>query len=828
MKRWWWPYALASLAVALSSWSLWRSYHVPQAPPAVHRFAAAEPASPSWYANARALGRYNVTDPICAGGAVGDDVHDDTAAIIACDGLAKAVNGEVFFPTPSVAYKVTSEIPVNWPGHWLGQGSNPNNTNIRAHAAMRSVVALRSTFGDSEPEDYGSPRAFFSHLTFDANKAANNAVIELGAEFSTFDHVTFKNGLDSCIRESVLQVPASLSAVTPHVGGGSPVGVTMALADPTYVAANGLAAPVNIVVSVDTTGALGTGTYKVSYNGGSTFTINHYTIRATENLVVQTGGGDVGQLSGFVTSFPAGTYHSGDSYTATYTYNNGDYSQPISGNGDITYRSVGLGDCGQVYATSGMLASSSLGGYTHTTVAGTAATTAGSQFIVGTGTSWSTLRGSGSSRGVIVLTGATNTIPFVGILDDQTIAVVPGMEPTATLAGQDYAIALYGGYYEDGQSDVGRGLWESTAAGQMSVCFQYMAGHGPTAIKTSLNSCAVAGAVFGGSPFDSTTSTVLIEWVRGSATPTPYVVTPPSGGAILQASNGLFITGKGTGWVTMTDGRVSGLSIGSARSWLANSTMVMSPSTQTISSAGQQIIAPDQADISYTGKTSYIDILTTGPFLMNASPQFTTIGGSTPEGVVILLRNNSGNTLTFQADSLQTTGLDLFAPFEDFTPGTVAGFISEGGGTGRYRELWPMGSGPYGTGNAAGNYGLGTRRIQTVSSTTPTEIYKVDVLNGAIAPGTVLDFDVSAQSQNGANYGYWHHGVLTWTQGGTRTPLTFDEQIGSGSGNSIPLGWAVSVDPSGTTPFARVYFAGDSSANPVTATIAVTHRDPGQ
>src|ERR1700682_3565532 len=111
-------------------------------------------------------------------GAVGDDVHDDTAAIVAADAAAKAWpggGGVVLFPAPPVAYRTTAELLMNWPGHWTGDTSTRDQTIIRLHAAARSVLAMRTTF--PFPVDNGThgaaiSRATIENLTFDANALA--------------------------------------------------------------------------------------------------------------------------------------------------------------------------------------------------------------------------------------------------------------------------------------------------------------------------------------------------------------------------------------------------------------------------------------------------------------------------------------------------------------------------------------------------------------------------------------------------------------------------------------------------------------------------------
>jgi hypothetical protein len=179
---------------------------------------------------------------------------------------------------------------------------------------------------------------------------------------------------------------------------------------------------------------------------------------------------------------------------------------------------------------------------------------------------------------------------------------------------------------------------------------------------------------------------------------------------------------------------------------------------------------------------------------------------------------------------LASTSLGLDGPYVTLGPKEVIAFLSTGasvGGGPKWQQIWKSASN-YASASHVGNFGEGRRVITTTSSTTPTEIYKVDVANCGLACGTLLDFDVVAQSQNGANVGAWLGYELGWNTSGTLFLIAAGTRSGTGAGNLPPLGWNLTWDPTGTTPFAKIYVAGDSSSNAVTWTINARHRDPGQ
>jgi hypothetical protein len=844
--------AYVIITQALICWALWRTFHVAQTsavvPPPVHHFAAVEPASPSWYANERASGRLWLEDPSFAGGAVGDDSHDDTAAINAALAYAKGtysaggggvtgvIAGTIYVRQPPVAYAVNAEIPIQFPVSIIGDTGNTEHTIFRAHTAANSVFTLRSSFGLpnlNTLEDQSAARARLQGITLDANHLTNYALKLIGAEFSSIENVRAVNALDVGIYDANSVLGMTLTSVT-CTGTCSPGTVTVTQPNPFFTGLpfNNPPFTFNLVAKITTGGALNTAQYAISIDNGVTYAGGSQPVAPLSTMAKIDNVGFVQGIYGFVLAFPAGTYTVNDLYKFNSTSQTADFAVSLAGNAQMTFRDIVTNSNGPIYYSSGM---NLYGGYNITLVPGTVATTAGSPFLIGTGTSFEAMRGAGYSRAVVRLRdGGSNDNTYQAyILSDTVLSVVHGEEPASTLSSLAYSVGTGGGYYEDGLIDGPDQHWDSGNSAFDSVCFSFNGLIGPSFFGPTLSSCGMAGVSVGGGNASQPAQNNFINFHVASEAGgvAAFLLSPYSQGRISLASGALAIVGGGNGWIYEQSGGLSPLIPYGANSWLSQYVLQMVPSAQTFTSASQAFVLPSFTSLQGTN-TGFIKTTFNGNYLLTAAPTIPAPPGNR-SGVFLIIENDAfslGPTATFQTDALSSTGLGLEAPYVTLGPKEVIAFVSTGASIGngpKWQQVWKSARN-YGSASHVGNLGDGVRVIQTTSSTTPTEIYKVDVNNSGIAPATVLNFDLVAESQNGANYGSWLDCVLTWNLGGTRSPLACDMQIGSGSNNSIPLGWAMSVDPSGTSPFAKIYFAGDSSANTVTASIHVRHRDPGQ
>jgi hypothetical protein len=777
-----------------------------------------------FYAHLRANKQFWVTDPTMAGGAVGNFVHDDTPSFNAAIAAALAANGEVVVTTPSVAWRITSELVINGPVRMRGQSDNMAQPPIRAAAPMRSLIALRATFGSPQPEDQAPDRALITDITLDANFMADNCMILLGAEFSQFSRLQCINALKAGIREAVMQFAATLSGVTATVPGGSPAGVTVVQADPNYVGLSG-PGPFHLVLKIQDAGT----TYALSVDNGATFATYHqpFTAAKNSNIARADNVNKPSVLTGITASFPAGVYHDNDTYAFSVTLNLGDYTgDPVTGNSDITYEDLVLGQCGSLYITAGM--PGSWGAYNVTTIAGTAATTIANQIIVGTATSWNSLRGAGSTRMMLDVNGGG--IIFQGIvLDDTHFAVVTGTEPAVNVAGAAFAMSGYAGVYEDGLVDGMRGRYVRGHVGDCVVGLSCGGQQGPKVQDYSMHSTALGGVSIGGSTSDPCTGTVLSGIHNDSGSVFGYWLSPNSTGVVIQPTGGLLngINGLAQSWVELSDGSISPFRIQGAQSLVPIHSLTLLPSTQNITAAGQQIQIPDVTKEGALGNTSYIRLTSNADYLLNATPVIPPAQSNTM-GAVVILHNTGPHVLSFRDHGNTLSGLETEAAYTSLGVGDMIAFIGTGGTPYIWTQIW-RNTDAYSNGNPMGNTGEGRFRLQTVSSAAAALIYQVDVVNSGIAAGTLLKFDVQAQSQAGATCGWWQDCMVAWDVTGTQVLFTIGSAFGitGGVAGSIPLGWAISIGaPVGG--YAPIKVAGDVSANTVTWTIVVKHRDPGQ
>ena len=768
------------------------------------------------------LNGFSVTDPRFAGGAVGDFVHDDTAAILAAQAAAKAANGVLFFPTPPVAYKITSEIPIDWgTAQWKGQASgNPFGPTIRAASPMRACVSVRTTFDLTQPnrENEAVARGLFENLTFDANFLAKNAVIEVGSQFSVYKNICVRNALESGVRSALMQTPVTIGTIT-QTGGGASITVTQA--DPNYFLIALLASPGGTIV-LKVTGA-GT-TYAVSFDGGVTYQAGDQAIRLNKQTnIVQTDGlGHVITISGLQVTWGASVVN-GTTYAVPITYVSGDVPPNfVAGNSNCSYYDFNYNQCGSVYHTLGMGAYNF---YNTTQVAGSISLTGGSQVVQGTSTVFQSMAGAGYSR--IVLQTSDGQVLQGVVVDDVTIATVIGGEPAANAANKDFAIATLGGRYEDGWTD---GLVARHYNGSIANCstgMQLAGAHGSTIMSMASEVTAIVGLSVGGPTGNSPRGVLIANWVSASNSNQTLIISPTSSGTIIEPLVQIQAFGNTSGWMLSTQGNLSPLVPRSATSYVPISSLHLNSCTQNITAAGQSINLPDEIYLGNLGHTSLVLLNPNNNYRLNGAPTIPAPPGNI-SGLYLIIINVSSFAVEFQDQStIVASNLILTSPSVTLGAKESIVFVSTSGG------LWVQ-QGPatslFGgtSANPIGNTGEGRRRVVTTNNT-PTEIWRWNANNASISPGSILKFDIIAQSNGGQNVGMWLNNVLGYSlPTGNRFHFALASGNGTGAGDTPPNSWAISVDPSGTSPFPRIYVAGDNTANPVTWIIVMTHRDPGQ
>ncbi len=780
-----------------------------------------EPASSAFFANMRATGRFYITDPLFAGGAVAGDTVDCTAAIAACNAAAKLVNGTVVIP-PGI-FKVTGETLVEYNAHWRGESVTVNNCIIRAHSAMRSILAVRSTFGHPLSEGEGAYRSLFENICFDANNLASNCIITLGAAYSEFKDISCLNAPQCGIREALAPNPLTLSSVTATVPGGSPAGITITQLDPNYNGGwAGNAGVYPLRLKCTTGGALDTAQFAISQDNGVTFSLFTQPISAKSNIALADGSGNISAMSGLQAQCPAGTYHVGDHWDITITVINGDVGFPVTANWEVRYDKVVFGVCGMAFATFGFgSVPCSL-----TLVTGSIAVTAGSPFAVGTGTTFTSMGPVGTQRTAIRL----KTIPeqvyqVIGALSDTVLALNPDptVLPPSNLSGLDFAIGTGAGRYDDGLNEITGHLIMGTLVDGCTIGHSGGMVWGDTYLNHEVTGCGFFGAMFGGTS-DNLNETNLIMGDRiNSQCKYSYYFAATSNGTWLEShsnpSIGQRFVGNGGGWIIQGQGRVWGL--GRCISNVPVHTLYVPPDgpVYTFATAADTIPIPDLTNP--VGQGSFLRLVALTPLRLTGTPVLATAPGA--NGIIRILQNAGSFPITFEnAQTGSGSGLGLPGNFMVLGPGEAAIFQSTGRGSfgifwnciGIHRVWY----------NGYGNFGEGTNRVETTNAT-PTALYTFFTNASVIAAGTAVHFDVTAQSQAGVNVAHWHG--LFFSDAASNSQFLIDTAVGTGAGALPPLGWTLTVDPTGTHA-ARLLGTGDASGNKVVWSVRARHADGSQ
>ena len=812
---------------------------LPPVPPRVLATGGADPFA--WYANERAAKFFYVTDPTMAGvGAKGDNVTDDTAAIVAADAAAKAVLGTVVFPPPPFATRRPPRSGCT--GRGTGRGSrrtliSPRSARTESGLPQRRRLPLDVRIARSAttpgPLDNAPSRALFEDMTIDCGSgAARTGILLDGSEYGRLRNVHVINCIEHGVRNASVILPPTISSTTQSGTGGSPTGITFTQADPNYLLGDlfvidtSAATPTTIALKIVNPGALNTATFAVSFNGGA-YSAATFPLEAV--VQVATSGGAVVQANtGILAQFPAGSYNAGTIYTVTVTPTDADIGQAQAANDSVVFDQLSLSQDGTLYATAGLIGG--YNGFTFTaTASGTVATTSGSQIVEGSGTSFLTgLQGCNYGRAMLKVGGIFYEVG--AILDDTHLALVESPVPSANASGLDYAISCNAGYYEDGANESDYTQMFAGEFGQDSICAMFGYQRGMMLDRPHFNSCAIAGAVFGGA-VDQFISNFLVLGAHfasgtiGANHGIPLWISPHSNGDILDPLGLVVVGGNPVSWTIRTggfDGPLSNnsapLSNGGAFSYMPIEDLLLIPNIQTVTSNAFTVVLPDLAPLQQTGHSSLIDL--------RASPDFTDyVFTATPiipnpsfAGLFLYIRNGSlASTYAFPNWLTSNSGIVGSGEYTTIGPQQTLVLMST---VQAAASPWVVVgvSKTYGNSNqnvaSLGNTGE-TEMKKTTSNATPTTIIAHSCTTLASGAGGI-DFDVMANSgavNAGTNVGSWEHCFIGLDIACNITAYTCDIVTGTNIGLP-PAGWAVTHSTSGTNPM-LIQVTGDSSANPV-------------
>jgi hypothetical protein len=195
-------------------------------------------------------------------GAVGNGVHDDTAA------LQSAINASVATPgsrvelvQPPTFYLTTAELTATG----LTMTTVGAGITIRLTAPARSVMALSGVNN-------------ISGVTLDANSESNWGLLRLGDDGSTYTRLNVIGAKKNCIHAPPYKLPHVISAV---IQTGPGPAITIAQRDPNY----GMTNPTGKwLLKVLTPGPLGTATLALSSDGGASYSTITQTAFAAINV----------------------------------------------------------------------------------------------------------------------------------------------------------------------------------------------------------------------------------------------------------------------------------------------------------------------------------------------------------------------------------------------------------------------------------------------------------------------------------------------------------------------------------------------------------------
>jgi hypothetical protein len=755
-------------------------------------------------------------------GAVGDCVHDDTAAIQAANAAASNIpggGGTVYFPAPTSCYKVTSETLVEYRAHWTGATGTVNQTIIRAFTPMRSILAVRSTYGYPQTEGAGAYKSWYEHLTFDANNTATNAIYQDGAAYSIFEDVRTINAPFSGFREALIELPATLSSVT--CAGTCTAGtMTVSQLDTGFIGYQNAQNPAGtypVWLKITTGGSLGTAQFEASTDSGVTYGTVAQTLFAKTNIANDNGFSYIWSLSGFQVQAQAGIYTLGDIYKLTYTTTNGDTPFPPTANWNIKYEDGAFLHDGTVYATSGAI--SHFESCTVTSTSGTVTQTAGSPFIIGVGTSFTSMVGAGWSRQSLWTSQSDIGHNFyqVGVLSDTVLFVTNGTLPTTTASGLDFAIGSGAGLYNDGLNEISEQYLVDNKFDFVSTGFSTADFRGADMAHNEFTNVCFYGSSFGG-PSNIGTQITVNNYIRGdnhnSQCRLGYYLAPGSTGSINELKKFATFAGSGAGWIYRQLGVEHPLGASSTVSNLPIYTLQLKQAQPfTFTTGAETIPLPSLTDPGLSNTGSFIEIQSSSEMTLTGTPVLAPAGS---DGIIVYLMNIGSYPITIQAHSWAASGIYTTGQYVTLTMASFMPLISRQNQwiqTGNVMSLYA---------NSVGDQsGPCNKTIMTTDSTPVTILNAYVLASSFLNHGSMLKFDIKAQARGGLDVAFWNDCAVFDDGAANRLGYKCSTYVAS-PGNAAS--WTMNTTNS--VPFENVTIAGDSSGNPVYWSIDCAQKSP--
>lgn len=684
-------------------------------------------------------------------GAVGDGIHDDSAAIQAAEharslfGAGERAGGVVYFPPGT--YKINSEVHTegaNW--IWEGDGGNGGST-IFVGTSIRAAISIRHQFGAMRD------------LFIDAHDLADYAILRAGDSQSVYTNINiFGPLLDG------------FSSIGAHLPGRSISGIVQTGPGPTISATASVLVGVEaqyatLRVKIVTTGTTdGTGQYQVSQDGGGSFGITQ-NIYPTSHPALVRGPNNPANDSGVTITF-SGIYQSGTTYDINFDYS---ISGDLAINDETQFHSCSSAFCGTWFRTSG---GPFFPGPHQTTIPGTIDITHGNQVVTGTGTNFTTTRARPGDY--LWVWGQQQFFQILCVLDDTHIAIgAKSANRAVTATGQDFIISVGAGWYNAFQFD--GGVQNILGGNYGSSCCQSMVDLGTSAgnLYSSVSTEGQSGIAFAcgldASSF-AAGNVLLRPYFEGSAiysvgvdensqalaiiNPTNLTTTdeinPPTYNLIL---NGTYV------------GRVNHLLI--SEHWLAT--------TFNVTADNQAPPVPNFSR-SVNEPSSTILLSATGAFTLG------TLAATNINSTVVRLANLSAFPLTLHDQSVGG-GYNLQSATVVLFPGSFIELYFFNGG---WHQAAAVTAGSL---SSSGTMGDGSAYVVTTDSTATRLTF--------INPYDRVDFtgfsaDVSAYTSDGTQVGIWEGFAARFANQAQIGSITIDHRTGTNAGD-IPAGWMLAL-----------------------------------
>lgn len=687
-------------------------------------------------------------------GAVGDGVHDDGAAIQAAENARAAFvgsdpgnnpGGVLYFPTG--IYQTSQELYVQSVGAvWEGDG--PLCTSIRAAASMRSVLAVK--FGPFKCKS----------MRFIGNGQADYCVLRAGDGQSIYDHVYVTEGKLDGFSSIQWQLPGFTAGTATQTGTDPLISVS---SQNSCVLATSVA---TLKVKITTSGPNdGTAKYVVSIDGGATYG------NVPQGVYPQSATGVpnaspstvIGSDLGFRITFPNGSYTSGNVFTVPITY-----SGPAKTINDLVmFLGCRADTCGQWYHTSGADPSS---GVANTLAAGTITTASGSQLIVGSGTSFLSMR---ARTGDFIYCYGTNAWAQILCVLDDTHIVTGYNTSLGNFSGQDFVVAVGSGYYDAVQGD---------GATQNLINCQFGDNCPQGAVFLG-----VIGNVSQSCQFDGVSGVGLtIAADAGEAVPNTVHIRPyfeaidVRARAVFNAStNGVAII-EPTNYDRMGPGSELTILGGAIAGTGKLNHQSIQYEGQSFSVGSDGLFVPTVTPGIFGSNQTFVGMNPTGDH---------TLGGltaPTDNGLQRILYNISNTYNIALVDNLHsgTSNLKLNAPYVNLGPYSTIRFISNGG-------LWYQDGEPSQVWSSVAFtpmcQGKGERIVHTTDNTL-TNAYPLYMQAGNTAILGV-SADISAVTDSATVGGFWEDVRMRFVNGSPVGSLTIGHATGTDAGGVPPAAW---------------------------------------